>query len=254
VSPVRLEREGALARVVLDRPPLNILNLETLDALHRALETCAGDPAVRVVVLDARGDRAFSAGVDVADHVPERVGAMLESFHRSIRLLGTWSRVSIASVHAPALGGGCELALACDLVFAATEADFGTPEIELGCFPPVALAAFPRRIGRARAADWILTGRRFSAAEAAAAGLVTRVVRREDLDETVARAAEALLAKSPSVLRLVVRALREAEGLPFPDALSRAEEIYRDELLALEDCKEGIAAFLEKRKPTWKGA
>ncbi|HET6201450.1 MAG TPA: enoyl-CoA hydratase-related protein [Planctomycetota bacterium] len=250
---VRLAREERSAWLTIDRPPLNVLDLATIERLYEALGECARDPSVLVVVLRAAGERAFSAGVDVADHAPERVPAMLEAFHRVIRLLWTWDRVSISAVQAPALGGGCELALSCDLVFAATGVEFATPEIDVGCFPPVALAAWPRRIGRARAADFLLTGRRFPAAEALAAGLLTRVVRREGLDAAVRECREALLAKSPAVLRIALKAMREAERLEFPEALARAEEVYRTALLATEDCREGIAAFRAKRAPVWRG-
>ncbi len=250
---IRLSIEGARATVTLDRPPLNVLDLATIERLYEALGECARHPSVLLIVLRAAGDRAFSAGVDVADHAPERAPAMLESFHRVIRLLSSWDRVSIASVHAPALGGGCELAFACDFVFAATGVEFGVPEIDVGCFPPVALAAWPRRIGFARAADLVLTGRRFAAAEAQAAGLVTRVVRAEDLEASVRQCAESLLGKSPAVLRIALKALRECNRLEFAEGLARAEEVYRTTLLATEDCREGIAAFVGKRRPVWKG-
>ena len=233
--PVTVELEGRLARITLARPPLNVLDLEHLGLLADAVEE-AGDAAV-VLLRAGEGCRAFSAGNDVKDHVRERAPAMLERFHRAVRGLLETDAITVADVTGDALGGGCELVLACDVAYAAPKARFGQPEIDVGCFPPVAAALLPRRVGWTRAVELIATGRRIDAAEAARIGLVTAVGEAGPVVET-------LLAKSPDVLRATKAALRAG-------GLAAAEEIYVRRLLPLADCAEGLRAFLEKRPPRW---
>jgi cyclohexa-1,5-dienecarbonyl-CoA hydratase len=233
---IRLETKGRLARIILDRPPLNILDLDHLEQLAQRIEE-AKDAAV-IVLQASENCRCFSAGNAVEDHVPERAPAMLERFHRAIRALLDTDAITVADVRGDALGGGCEIAIACDLVYAAPGARFGQPEINVGCFPPVAAALLPRRIGWTRAVELIATGRLVSAQEAASWGLVTAVKR---ADENV----QALLNKSAPVLRATKRALRAG-------TLDEAERIYKDEVLPLDDCAEGIRAFIEKRAPDWR--
>ncbi len=173
---VRYEASGPVARVTLARPPLNVLDIPTLRALDATLARVEADPALAIVVLRSEIPRAFSAGTDVADHAPEKVGEMLSAFHAVLRRLLSWDRVSIAVVRGLALGGGCELAAACDLIVADDTAEFGQPEIGIGFFPPAAAAILPGLIGASRAADLVLSGRRVKAAEAKAIGLVCDVV------------------------------------------------------------------------------
>jgi cyclohexa-1,5-dienecarbonyl-CoA hydratase len=234
--PVRFESEqqGRLARIILDWPPLNILDLAHLLELEAAVHS-AHDADV-VVLEAAPHSRAFSAGNDVADHTPERAPRMLGRFHGAVRELRELEGVTVADVRGPALGGGCELVAACDLAYASEDATFGQPEIDVGCFPPVAAALLPARIGETRAAHLVLTGQPIDAATAAAWGLITAVGEPP---------IEALLAKSPAVLRIAKKALRA-------DGLEAAELIYVDELLAHPDCAEGVQAFLEKRAPRWR--
>jgi len=222
--------------VVLAKPPLNILDIDDLGLLGDRIGEAAG---AAVVVLQADGDcRAFSAGNAVQDHAPERVPVLLERFHRVIRALLDTDAITVADVRGPALGGGCELVAACDLAYAAPGVEFGQPEIELGCFPPAAAALLPSRIGWTRAVEMIATGRRIPAEEAERIGLVTRV-------GTPDAAVERLLSLSAPVLAATKRALRTA-------SLTESERIYREELLLLDDCAEGVDAFLEKREPDWR--
>jgi len=134
-SPVHLHRDGRVATLTIDRPPLNILDISTIDRLGEAIAGLAADPELLVIVLRGAGERAFSAGVAVQDHTPDRVGPMLDSLHGTIRRLRDLDAVTIAAVHGHCLGGGMELAMACDLVIAGDDARFAVPEIELGCFP-----------------------------------------------------------------------------------------------------------------------
>ena len=154
----------------------------------------------------------------------------------------------MAAVDGRCLGGGCELATFCDFVLATPRSVFGQPEIDVGCFPPVAAVLLPRIVGRA-AFDLVLTGRPVSADEAARVGLITRVV--SDLDQSVEELVASLSGKSGAVLALARRALREGGHGSFSEALTRTENLYRHGLLPTQDIEEGVRAFLEKRKPRW---
>ena len=248
-----VEEATGTAFITLNRPPLNILDIATLRLLGDALEEAVGAAGASIVVVRAAGTKAFSAGAEVADHVPEKVPSMLEAFHRVARYLAEMEAVSIAAVKGAALGGGFELAMACDLILASEGATFGQPEVNLGCIPPVALAALPPVIGRHRAADIILTGRRLSAFEALAMGIVGRVVPAEEFEPALAALLAELRSKSRSVLKVAARALRRTTPGDFRAALGRVERIYLEDLMRLEDSKEGIRAFLERRKPKWTG-
>jgi len=251
-SPIHLHREPRIATITISRPPLNILDIPTIDRLGETIAGLAADPELLVIILRGAGERAFSAGVAVQDHTPDRVGPMLDSLHGTIRQLRDLDTVTIAAVHGHCLGGGMELAMACDLVIASDDARFAVPEIELGCFPPVATAMFPSRIGAGLTLDLALTGRMLTAEEAERLGLVTRRVSAGGLDAMVRETAERIATRSAPVVRLTKRAVRAGRDLPFPEALAETERIYKEELLPLEDVEEGAAAFLEKRRPVWK--
>jgi cyclohexa-1,5-dienecarbonyl-CoA hydratase len=246
------EREKT-AWIRLDRPPLNIIDIPTAYELGDLLEGVEKNPDVSIVVLTSEGERAFSAGVDIRDHVPERVEEMLRAVHRVFRILNGLPQVTIAKVRGLALGGGCELAMFCDLVIAARSSVFATPEIDVGCYPPVAVAEFSARVGYHHAADLILTGRRIIAEEAWSMGLVSRVVPDEELDRETEGLLQTLRAKSPSVLRITIKALRSIARRDFESSLTISEEYYRQELLETRDIEEGVRAFLEKRRPRWTG-
>ncbi len=236
---IELSFQGRLARITFARPPLNIFDQEHLTLLGDRVATVAASNAA-ILVLDAAPDcRAFSAGNAVEDHAPERAPAMLAQFHRAVRGLLALDAIVVADVAGPALGGGCELCAVCDLVYATPGAKFGQPEINVGCFPPVATAWLPRRVGWTRAVDMIVTGRRLSAEDAWRAGLVTEVG-----SVAAVRGIRTLLTKSPDVLRVTKAALRAG-------TLGEAETLYRERLLALPDAAEGVRAFLEKRAPQW---
>jgi cyclohexa-1,5-dienecarbonyl-CoA hydratase len=235
----------------MERPPLQVLDLPLLRDLGAELTACAQENEIDVLVLQGAGQRAFSAGVDVRDHTREKVPEMLDVVHGVIRKLLMVPQVTIALVRGVCLGGGCELATACDFVLAAEDSSFATPEIHVGCYPPVALARFSSLIGYHRAAEMILTGRKFSAHEALTMGLISRVLPSDQMETGLASLLEELLGKSGAVLRIAVKGLRELSLKGFSDALRRSEELYRDELMGTDDVEEGIHAFLEKRKPRW---
>lgn len=249
---LHIERRSRVVCLTMERPPLNVLDLDLLRELDRVLAVCAEDTTTDVIVLQGAGTRAFSAGVDIRDHTKEKVPEMLAVVHGVIRKLLALPQVTIAAVRGVCLGGGCEVASSCDFVIASEESSFATPEIHVGCYPPVALARFSSLIGYHRAAEMILTGRRFTAEEALGLGLINRVVPDDQFDSGVASLVEELLTKSGAVLRITLKGLRELSLRDFSGALCRSEEIYCQELLATEDVEEGVQAFLEKRKPDWK--
>ncbi|HEY4684266.1 MAG TPA: enoyl-CoA hydratase-related protein [Candidatus Acidoferrales bacterium] len=247
---IQFVHEANVARITLNRPPLNILDIGMMEEIGAAIEA-ARDAAV--LVFRGAGPKAFSAGAAVSDHTPERVGTMLERFHAVFRQLHRFPGITVAAVHGHCLGGGCELAAFCDFVIASETAKFGQPEITLACFPPVAAVIFPPVIGFRRAKDLILTGRTISAREAEHWGLVNRVVAEGDLDRALEEFLAGVGKLSRPVIGLTKRAMLAAAGVDFEKALGEVERIYLEELMKTEDAREGIAAFLEKRYPVWKG-
>ncbi len=248
--PVTLQRTGRVATVVLDKAPLNILDLDLIDRLDQVLAALSYEDDLQLVVLRGAG-KGFSAGVSVQDHSADKVDDMLDGFHGAVRKLRSLPAVTLAAVHGACLGGGCELATACDLVLATDETRFGLPEIRLGCFPPVAATLYPRRLGPGRTLDLLLTGREFSASEAEELGLVTWRCAATDLDLRLQEKIAELTTFSAPVSRLIKQAVRAGMSRPFDEALVEAEELYRRKLVPLDDMREGLDAFLEKREPEW---
>lgn len=251
VPQVRYERAGAVGRLTIDRPPLNVLDLATLEALSAATEQARADRGLKVLVLEGAG-KAFCAGVDVADHTAERVERMLTLFHHAIRGVMAFEAPVIALVHGAALGGGCELALSCDIVLARDDLKLGQPEIRLAVFPPVAAALLPRLIGRQRAMDLVLTGRALGADEALRLGLVSRVIPATRWTADTTQFLEDLGTLSGTALRMAKMAVSGGADLSFGAALERVETLYLNDLMHLPDAREGLAAFLEKRVPVWR--
>jgi len=243
-------QEG-VARITLNRPPLNILNIAMMQEINSALDALGSRADAKVLVIDHEG-KAFSAGVDIKDHTAEKVDAMIEVLHRIFQLLGALELPTLAVVKGPALGAGCELATFCDMVLASQQATFGVPEIKVGVFPPIAAAVLPRLIGRNRALEMIFTGEVVGAEEARQMGLVNRVFPAEGFREKVDEFIAKLTSLSAPVLKLAKRAVDRGLYLSVTEAMSKAEEIYLDDLMRTEDAHEGLQAFLEKRKPHWK--
>ncbi len=240
-----------VARVTLDRPPLHVLDLPAIRAYAAALARVDRDTAA-ACILTSTGDRAFSAGVDIASHTRDNVAIMLEQFHELIRRIRAVECVTIAAVRGVALGGGFELALSCDMIVAEEEATFGVPEIWLACFPPVAAAVLPRHLSPQKAYELVLSGEPVTAAEAMNLGLVNALAPRGKLEETLDRFTARFTEKSIAALRIAKRALRVSEEAIFGERLAQTERIYREDLMRTRDAEEGIQAFLERRQPKWE--
>jgi len=248
---IQLRLENRVAWITLDRPPLNILDIPMMEALDAALARALSKSDF--VVFQGAGPKGFSAGAEIADHSSERVAKMLSAFHAVFRRLAATDCVKIAAVHGFCLGGGMELATFCDFVLATESAQFGQPEIKLGCFPPVAMVTLPALIGMRAAAHLILTGRQISANEAQRLGLVTRVVADQELRAELDQLLDELRALSPAVLQLTRKTLWRLHAADFVKQLEEVERVYLSMLMKTHDAQEGIRAFLEKRQPAWKG-
>jgi cyclohexa-1,5-dienecarbonyl-CoA hydratase len=243
---------GQLARITLTNPLLNVIDFQMMDELMSALQQLEQRREISVVIISG-GDRAFSAGVDVAVHTPDLVQTMLQKFHGVILALTRFSKITIAEVHGACLGGGAELAMVCDMCFTTPDAKWGFPEISLGCYPPVACTALAALVGQKRAADLVFTGRMFSGEDAAEWGLANEAHSESELQEAIQRTVDHLLKLSPAALAVAKRAFYAWDSMHLDKGLARAGKIYLEELMQTEDVKEGIAAWMEKRKPVWKG-
>ena len=250
---VKLIIEDRVARLTFARPPLNILNIEMMREIGNALTECSQHRNLVAIVFDAdKACRAFSAGVAVEDHADDTVYQMLDTFHGIFRTLEQLARPTIAVVEGSALGGGCELVAACDIVIASERARFGQPEIKLGVFPPIAAILLPRIIGDKRARELILTGEMIDAVEAAKLGLVNYVVPGIQLEQKTVEVLSKLRDLSAAALEFTRKAINLGRGQSFDSVLREVENMYLHELMKTGDAKEGIQAFMEKRKPAWR--
>lgn len=245
------EWEDGVARITLDHPPVNIMDIPTMKELNAALESLEGDDETKVLVFAAQG-KAFCAGVDVKDHTADKVDEMVEVFHRIFRQLWSLNIPTVAAVNGAALGGGCELVTFCDMIIASEKATFGQPEIQVGVYPPVAVVTFPRLMPYMKAMELLLTGEVIDAREAERLGIVNKVVPVESFEDEVSNFIAKLSALSAIVLRITKRATLQGLALSFEEALAYSEELYLKRLMKTEDATEGLQAFMEKRKPVWK--
>jgi cyclohexa-1,5-dienecarbonyl-CoA hydratase len=250
-APVLTEQSGPVARLVINRPPLNILDIDTIRELNSRLAVAFKQPGVRLVEIRGAGEKAFSVGVDVRDHLPDRAPEMLREFHSLIRSVLYAPCPVLAVVRGHCLGGGMELAMSCDFIVASDDARFAQPEVKVGAFPPVAAVLLSKIIPAKKALELVLTGEPIAAKEAQRLGLVNRVVSSAELEGEVARFSGLLLAQSAQVTMLARKAGRLAPLEALENQLRESERIYLEQLLSTEDASEGLRAFLEKRPPVW---
>jgi cyclohexa-1,5-dienecarbonyl-CoA hydratase len=249
---IAAEITAPVARIVLSNSPLNVIDIPMMDEFTRTLTEIEAQPRISSVLISGEG-KAFSAGVDVAAHTPDKVEKMLEKFHGVIRALVSSTKVTIAAVHGHCLGGGAELAMVCDMVYTTGSAQWCFPEIKLSCYPPVACTALAALVGQKRAAELILTGRTITGSEAAEIGLATRAVPENDLMKAVEECSARLSKLSPAALAIAKKASYAWDSMHFDKGLARAEKIYFEDLMKTTDAQEGIRAFMEKRQPRWEG-
>jgi cyclohexa-1,5-dienecarbonyl-CoA hydratase len=247
---ILLEEKNGVGRIVINQPPMNIIDIEMMREMENALEKLAGDIKTKVIVLSAAGDRFFSAGVSIQDHL-ESPHEMVKLFlHLCVKLLEV-EKPTLALVNGDALGGGLEIIEPCDMLIASEKAKFGQPEIKLGATAGPGLAFLPRLIGRAKACELLYTGENFSAHEMERLGFVNRVAPNGELEKVANDFIAKLLSKSGMALSYTKRALLRDLDLDVRKALIIAMDIA-EESTESEDGVEGLRAFLDKRKPIWK--
>ncbi len=247
---IRFSSDENAYRITLDDPPLHILDIALLEELRDALSGVSNDR--HALIIDAAGDKAFSAGASVQDHFADRVATMLATFHDCFRKLARLDVVTVAFVRGAALGGGCELAMACDFVLASDRATFGQPEIRLGVFPPVAAYQLSRQLAPRKGLELLLTGESIDAARAEQLGLVNAVFSASEFDARADAWMQRLCRQSASSLRFAKKAFRIAQAADFDERLANVERLYLEELMKTGDATEGLNAFLEKRNPEWR--
>lgn len=249
--PVNVVKKDGVARITIDKPPVNVLDIPTMKELNTALESVKGDPDVNVVVIDGKG-KTFSAGVDVKDHTADKVDEMVSVFHRIFHSLADLEQPTVGVIRGSVLGGGCEVAVFCDMVIASETTKLGQPEIKVGVFPPIAAFIIPRLVGRKKALELLLTGDVIDAQEAYRLGLVNQVVPDEVLEEAADAFVVKLSSLSGTVLKLTKKAVYQGVDQDFKEVLSKIEDVYLNEVMKTDDANEGLTAFLEKRAPNWK--
>lgn len=242
-----------IADIAMNRPPLNVLHSAMMAEFNAILEGVVRDTSLVAIVLRGRG-KVFSAGVDVADHAPAKVGESIPLFHGIFRKLAVSDALTIAAVHGAALGGGCELASSCDIVLASEKATFGQPEVKLAALAPVAAGILPLKVGLAKAIELTALGGTIDAEEARRIGLVNQVFPAVTFESDVQKYLSQLGSLSRPVVRLAKRTVSQSARRLFLSELECNEHVYLSELMKLSDAGEGIAAFLEKRTPNWKHA
>ena len=243
--------EDGIGRIVLDQPPLNILSQQLLGDLRRDLATLEAEKTLRVLIVSAEG-KHFSAGADVGEHMPPAFEQMIPEFIETVAKIDSFPLPVVAAVQGRCLGGGFELAQAADMIVAGEGAMFGQPEIMLGVLPPAACAVLPDKCSPARAAEIVFSGEALNAFDAHQAGLVLRVVADDRLEDEALDLANKIARHSAAALRATKRALRVGLEQRRAEAFSAVDRIYVDELMQTEDAVEGLQAFLDKRKPTWR--
>jgi cyclohexa-1,5-dienecarbonyl-CoA hydratase len=248
---LKFEKADGVARITLNRPKFNMMNIEMMDELNGLFEDLLNDDDLKCVTINAAG-KHFCTGVEVADHKPDQVDDMIATFNRIFELSEQIEVPIIAVVQGFCLGGGMELAIACDVIVAGQGAQFGQPEIKVGFFPPYAAMRLPQLIGPAKAIEICTTGKFYSAEEARSLGMIAHVVEDEQLAGSAEKLVKEIQGNSPLIIRLNKRAVKQHLGLSFKPALAGVSDLFLNTMMKTEDTLEGFASYEEKRKPEWK--
>ncbi len=245
--------DGAVAQVILDDGKGNVIDQEMMNELIAFFNDCKSQNNLKLISFEGAG-KHFSFGASVEEHQKDFAATMLQSFHKMFFMLRDLSIPTVAKISGQCLGGGLELAIMCNVLFADKSAKLGQPEVVLGVFPPPASIILPEKIGLARAEEMLLTGRSITADEAKTFGLITEVFDdKTALEEGVASWIEKyILPKSAVSLRFANKAVRAKFNHIFSNFLPQLEMMYVRELMNTHDANEGINSFIEKRKPEWK--
>ena len=248
---LKVAKADGVARITLDRPKHNVFDIEMMNELIAELKGLVADDELKCMVLNGEGAN-FCAGVEVSDHKPETAPKMIETFNQVFDLIDQLEVPTLASVHGACLGGGMEFAIACDIIVAARNAQFGQPEIKLAFLPPYAAVRLPSLVGPAKAIEICTTGKRYSAEEAQQMGMVCCVVEDDQLSEATDKLVKEIQYNSPLMIRLNKQAVKKHLGMELPRAIQGTSDLFLNTLMKTEDVLEGIKSFEEKRKPVWK--
>jgi len=248
---LKFTRTEGRADLTIARPPKNLLDVPVLEEMLEALEPNRDDEKLKVMLIRGEGSH-FCGGVETEALTADKVGMLMPLYTRLIDYLNDIRGITVALVKGEATGAGCEIASFCDITFAAKSAQFSFPEISWGIFPPIATAILPRLIGRNRALDWLFSGNIFSAAEAAEAQMVARVIPDDEIDNFVEKFVSRLASYSAPAVVLAKKAVDRALYTPVMEALKKTESTYMLDLMNSIDPHEGLKARLEGREPVWK--
>ncbi len=248
---VIVEKINNIGKIIFNNGSLNILTIEMMEQINKALDDFLEDESLKAVIFDHNG-KAFSAGVDIGDHMGDKAPKMIKEFHGIFRRLIKLKCPTIASVKGAALGGGCEIAIFCDMVLSSDKAKFGQPEIKVGVFPPIAILAFPEIIGNKKAFELIMLGETIDAKEAYRLGISNQIFPLETYDQEFTKFIESFNGLSSIVLQYTNKAFKKALGIDFETKIDDIEEFYLKVLMSTHDANEGLQAFLEKRSPNWQ--
>ena len=247
----QLAQDNGVARIVMNRPKHNVLNIEMMQELTAVLKDLNGKDDLKCVVIAAQG-ASWCAGVEVADHKPDLVSEMMRVFNALLKQVHAMGVPTIAAVNGACLGGGMEVAIACDMIVASRAAVFGQPEIKLGFLPPYAAVRLPHLVGPSRAVEICTTGRRYSAEAFHQMGLVAELLDPELFDEGLGKLVKEIQYCSPLIIRLNKKAVNQHLGMGLDAAMDQVTDLFLDQLMKTEDTLEGIKSFEEKRRPVWK--
>ncbi|UCG01526.1 MAG: enoyl-CoA hydratase/isomerase family protein [Candidatus Heimdallarchaeota archaeon] len=248
---IQVEKKNDIGTILFNNGDWNILNIAMMKQINEALESFLTDQSLKAVVIGHSG-RSFSAGVDVGEHMGDIAPKMLREFHDMFKKLNRFNCPTIASVKGAALGGGCEVAVFCDIVIASEKAKFGQPEIKVGVFPPVSALIFPYLTGHKKAYELLLQGETINASEAHRIGLVNHVFPVDSYEQEFDQFLERFKKLSTVVLQHTKKAIRLGFADDFDSQIDKMEDYYLNELMKTHDANEGLKAFVEKRAPEWK--
>jgi cyclohexa-1,5-dienecarbonyl-CoA hydratase len=249
---IRFDTSSHVARITLNQPPYNVLTIPLMKELVEAIGSLNGSAIIKCIVLDSSSPKAFSAGISLEDSKPDRVFQTLDAFNSVFEAIAEISKPLIVVVNGPAIGAGSELVAFGDLVIATPNARFAQPEVKMGVFPPFAAVMLPALIGPKKAYELILTGQALSAEEAYQLGFVNKVVPETGLQQAVDELVSRIGEFSAPVLEMTKAVIGGTVGMPLHEALKKSHDIYLNQLMALEDVREGLRARLEQRKAVWK--
>jgi len=247
---IKLKHYEHFVKITFSKPPLNIFNLEDLIYIEKILLDLKNDKNLKLIVFES-DQKIFSAGVDVADHLPQKVGLMMSAFTNLFTSMLNLEIPTLALVKSACFGGGSEFAMFCDFVIASENATFAQPEIKLGCSPPLSLAHISYITGSKKALEMLITGENISAKEALNLGLINYVFSEEEFDAKTEEFINSITSKSASLIKATLKTYKKLHYQGLKEKIETTAKIFAEDLPMLDDYHEGINSFFEKRPPVW---